>query len=233
VKLQLALNGAVHDAAIVAWGLKGRYDSARPISMIRYLGGKGQSSDPLGPSYAPDGLPLEPGLIEVVTPATTAPGQRHAALVGHEGEIALRAYPGPPPTAVSDPAGVRWIRAVEWTTYQKRTFVTPAFPGYTSGHSTFSRAAAEVLTRFTGSPFFPGGLGTHHAPANHGLTFERGPSVDVELQWATYYDAADQAGLSRIAGGIHVPADDFTGRVSGSALGIAAFDKAVQMFAEP
>ena len=29
--------------------------------------------------------------------------------------------------------------------YQKRTFVTPAFPGYISGHSTFSRAAAEVL----------------------------------------------------------------------------------------
>ncbi|MEP7082789.1 MAG: DUF6851 domain-containing protein, partial [Chloroflexota bacterium] len=30
VKLYLALNGAVHDAAIAAWGLKGFYDSARP-----------------------------------------------------------------------------------------------------------------------------------------------------------------------------------------------------------
>jgi hypothetical protein len=44
VKLYLALNGAVHDAAIVAWGLKGHYDSVRPISMIRYLR-PGQSSD--------------------------------------------------------------------------------------------------------------------------------------------------------------------------------------------
>ena len=35
VKLYLALNGAVHDGAIAAWGLKGYYDSVRPISMIR------------------------------------------------------------------------------------------------------------------------------------------------------------------------------------------------------
>ena len=67
VKLYLALNGAVHDAAVAAWGLKGHYDSVRPISMIRYMGGKGQSSDPDGPSYDPEGLPLEDGLIEVIT----------------------------------------------------------------------------------------------------------------------------------------------------------------------
>ncbi len=40
-KLYLALNGAVHDAAIAAWGLKGHYDSVRPISMIRYMGEQG------------------------------------------------------------------------------------------------------------------------------------------------------------------------------------------------
>jgi hypothetical protein len=229
VKLYLALNGAVHDAAIAAWGLKGKYDSVRPISMIRYMGGRGQSSDPFGPSYAPDGLPLQSGLIEVITAGTTAAGQRHAALAGHEGEIAILAHPGPPAAGI-EPAGVRWIRAIEWIPYQKRTFVTPAFPGYASGHSTFSRAAAEVMTSFTGSPFFPGGLGGFHAAANEYLTFERGPTRDVDLQWATYYDAADQAGLSRIAGGIHVDADDFTGRIIGSAVGIDAFAKAMQYF---
>jgi hypothetical protein len=233
VKLYLALNGAVHDAAIVAWGLKGKYDSVRPISMIRYLGGKGQSTDALGPSYAPDGLPLEPGLIEVITPETSAGGQRHSHLAGHEGEIAIHAYAGTPASATDNPAGVRWIRAIEWVPYQKRTFVTPAFPGYASGHSTFSRAAAEVMTLFTGDAYFPGGLGIHHATANTSLTFERGPSVDVDLQWGTYYDAADQAGLSRIAGGIHVPADDFTGRATGSVVGIDAFAKAMQYFAAP
>jgi len=71
VKLYLALNGAVHDAAIAAWGLKGHYDSVRPISMIRYLGERGQSSDPTGPAYDPEGLPLVPDLIEVITAETT------------------------------------------------------------------------------------------------------------------------------------------------------------------
>ena len=112
------------------------------------------------------------------------------------------------------------------------TFVTPAFPGYTSGHSTFSRAAAEVLTAFTGSPYFPGGLGEFVARADRYLTFERGPTTDVHLQWATYYDAADQAGQSRLWGGIHIPADDFMGRKTGSQIGIAAYAKAVRLFTD-
>ncbi len=77
VKLYLALNGAVHDAAIAAWGLKGYYDSVRPISMVRYMGGLGQSSDPDGPSYDPEGLPLVDDLVEVVTEESSAPGERH------------------------------------------------------------------------------------------------------------------------------------------------------------
>jgi hypothetical protein len=44
------------------------------------------------------------------------------------------------------------MRAKEWIPYQRRTFVTPAFPGYISGHSTFSRAAAEVLTASPAAP---------------------------------------------------------------------------------
>ena len=47
VKTSLALNGAVHDAAIVAWGAKAHYDYVRPISMIRYMGGRGQSPTPM------------------------------------------------------------------------------------------------------------------------------------------------------------------------------------------
>jgi hypothetical protein len=108
--------------------------------------------------------------------------------------------------------------------------VTPAFPGYFSGHSTFSRAAAEVLTRFTGSEYFPGGLGEYVAPKNTFLTFERGPSDTVTMQWATYYDAADEAGISRIFGGIHPPVDDFAGRRTGALVGAAAFDKAKGYF---
>jgi hypothetical protein len=230
VKLYFALNGAVHDAGIVAWGLKRKYDSVRPISMVRYLGEHGQSSDPGGPSYDPNGLPLVPGLIEVVTPASSAPGQRHEALNRHLGEIAVLAWPGQPADQVTTYSGVRWVRASEWLPYQKNTFVTPAFAAYTSGHSTFSRAGAEVLTAFTGSPYFPGGLGEFVALANRYLTFELGPTTDVRLQWATYYDAADQAGQSRIWGGIHIIADDFKGRVTGAEIGTAAYEKAVQYF---
>ena len=61
VKLYLALNGAVHDAAIAAWGLKGHYDSVRPISMIRYMAALGQSSDPSLPSLRQGGPAARPG----------------------------------------------------------------------------------------------------------------------------------------------------------------------------
>jgi hypothetical protein len=225
VKLYLALNGAVHDAAIAAWGLKGEYDGTRPISMIRYMGERGQSSDPSQPSYDDEGLPLVPGLIEPITNQTTAAGQRHAALRGHEGEIAIRAWAGNPNDPKTQTSGVAWILATAWVPYQLPTFVTPSFQGYASGHSTFSRAAAEVLTGFTGSEFVPGGIDEWTTKTGT-LKVEAGPTSDVTLQWATYYDAADMAGQSRLFGGIHVQADDFTGRTIGSACGTDAWAKA-------
>ena len=230
IKMYFALNGAVHDAAIAAWGLKGRYDGTRPISMIRYMGGLGQSSDPGQPSYNREGLPLVPGLVELVSEETTAAGQRHAALVGHEGEIAIRAWAGNPEDPKTQTGGVRWILALDWIPYQLPTFVTPSFQGYVSGHSTFSRAAAEVLTGFTGSEFFPGGLSGYTIKAGS-LKFEKGPTTDIRLEWATYYDASDQAGQSRLYGGIHVQADDFTGRVIGAECGKAAWAMAQLYYA--
>jgi len=218
VKLYFALNAAVHDAAVAAWGLKGYYDSARPISMIRYMGGKGQSSDPHGASYDPDGLPLEPGLVEVITKESSAPGERHAALADHVGEIAIRTWKGFPEDPTAEASGVGWILAVDWVPYQLPTFVTPAFAGYVSGHSTFSRAAAEVMTAFTGSSYFPGGLYKVPVPAGS-LKVEHGPTTDVTLEWATYFDAADTAGVSRLYMGIHISADDFNGRRLGSQCG--------------
>ena len=222
VKLYLALNGAVHDAAIAAWGLKGHYDTVRPISIVRYMGGLGQSSDPNQPSYAKEGLPLVPDLVELVTKETTAPGQRHAALAGHEGEIAIRAWAGTPEDPKTQIGGVTWILAVDWVPYQSPNFVTPAFPAYASGHSSFSRAAAEVLTAFTGSEYFPGGASGYTIPAGS-LKFEKGPTTDIRLEWATYFDASDQAGQSRLWGGIHIEADDFVGRELGSQCGMAAW----------
>ena len=230
VKLYLAINGAVHDAAIAAWGLKGLYDSSRPISMIRYMGGLGQSSDPDVPSYNPEGLPLVAGLVEVVTAESSAPGQRHEALSHHVGEIAIKAWAGNPANPKTEASGVTWILATAWVPFQVPTFVTPSFQGYASGHSTFSRAAAEVMTAFTGSEYFPGGLSEWTTKAGSFRT-EAGPTKDVILEWATYFDAADQAGQSRLYGGIHVQADDFTGRIIGSECGKDAWQLAQAYYA--
>jgi hypothetical protein len=98
-----------------------------------------------------------------------------------------------------------------------------------SGHSTFSRAAAEVLTAFTGSSYFPGGLYEWRLPAG-GLLIDDGPSDDLTLQWATYFDAADDAGLSRLYMGIHISPDDFQGRRIGSTCGKDAWALAQRYF---
>ena len=66
VKSYFALGGAMHDSAIAAWGIKGWYDYIRPVSAIRAMTDRGQSSDPILPSYSVDGIPLEPGFIELV-----------------------------------------------------------------------------------------------------------------------------------------------------------------------
>ncbi|MGZ8216599.1 vanadium-dependent haloperoxidase [Methylomagnum sp.] len=236
IKTYFALNGAVHDAAIAGWGAKRKYDGVRPITMVRAMAKYGQSSDPLLPSYNPLGLPLKPGLVELITAETAAPGGRHAALVtaeagGEVGNIAVLSWPGSPADIKAQYSGVRWVLGKAWVPYQRATFVTPAFPGYFSGHSVFSRSAAEVLAGITGSPYFPGGFHEGFAAKpNQYLIHERGPSQEIRLQWASYFDASDQAGRSRLWGGIHVEADDFTGRRVGREVGLAAFAKAVGYF---
>ena len=136
-------------------------------------------------------------------------------------------YVGSPAT---DFAGVGWILAEDWWPYQRPSFVTPPFAGYVSGHSTFSRAAAEVMTAFTGDAYFPGGMGEFVAPKDEFLVFEEGPSDTITLQWATYRDASDQCSLSRIWGGIHPPADDIPGRLMGIEVGVDAFNHAKGYF---
>ena len=99
-----------------------------------------------------------------------------------------------------------------------------------SGHSTYSRSAAELLTYITGDEYFPGGIGEFVAKANEFLVFEEGPSVDITLQWATYRDASDQTSLSRIWGGIHPPADDIPGRFIGQLVASDTFELANRYF---
>ena len=170
-----------------------------------------------------------PGFIEVVDddhPLSDFGGEDHV------GEIAIHSWKGPDYIEVPqiDEAGVGWILAEQWWPYQRPSFVTPPFAGYFSGHSTFSRAAAELLEMLTGSAYWPGGLAEWSAPQNQFLVFEDGPSVELTLQWATYLDASNESALSRIWGGIHPPVDDLPGRIIGEKIGIKAYNYGKKYF---
>ena len=231
IKAYFALGGAMHDAAIAAWGIKGYYDYIRPVSAIRSMADFGQSSNPNLPSYSKKGIPLVDGYIELVEEGDELAGSENINV----GKIKLYTWRGPDyiKSPEEDEAGVGWILAENWWPYQRPNFVTPAFAGYVSGHSTYSRAAAELLTLLTGSRYFPGGMGGFTFKKDEYLVFEDGPSQDIELQWATYQDASDQCSLSRIWGGIHPPADDIPGRLIGKKVGVDAFLKADSYFNPP
>jgi len=228
VKGYLALGGAMHDAAIAVWGIKGWYDWTRPVHSIRAMADLGQSTDAQASNYHPAGLPLIPGFIETVQTGDplAGPGDINAGKIKVYGWLGHEVIDN----VDVDEAGVDWLLAENWFPFQRSSFVTPPFAGYTSGHSSYSRAAAEVLTLFTGDEYFPGGMGEFFAPQNQFLIFEDGPSVNVNLQWATYRDAADESALSRIWGGIHPPADDVPSRLIGIEVGIDAFAKAEALF---
>ncbi|MBV1883367.1 MAG: vanadium-dependent haloperoxidase [Pseudomonadales bacterium] len=228
IKTYFTMGGAMHDAAVAAWGIKGYYDYLRPVSAIRAMAAAGQSTDSALASYHVDGIPLIDNHIALVTAGDSLAGDADENV----GKIKIFAWRGPDyivDTEV-DQAGVDWILAENWWPYQRPTFVTPPFAGYISGHSTFSRAAALLMGEMTGDEFFPGGKSGFEVKKNEFLVFEQGPSVDMTLEWATYIDASDQCSLSRIWGGIHPPADDLPGRLIGEKIGPAAFAHANSYF---
>lgn len=133
------------------------------------------------------------------------------------------------------------IPATKWRPYQQTDFVTPPFAEYVSGHSTFSAAAAHVFKSFTGSDQYydgktvlmhsdfnhdgvPDMLGEHIVPV-HGNKFEDSPSEIVVLRWETFTQAANEAGLSRLYGGIHFAEGDLSGRILGRQVAEVTYPK--------
>jgi hypothetical protein len=116
----------------------------------------------------------------------------------------------------------------QWIPYQPSTFPTPPFPEYISGHSTFSAAGAAILRLWTGSDSFGASV---VFPAGSS-TIEPGttPAIPVTLQWTTFSDAANEAGMSRRYGGIHFRAGDIVGRFIGQLVGQQVWQKAQTYF---
>ncbi len=126
--------------------------------------------------------------------------------------------------------GTQTMQGEDWQPYQAATVVTPPFPEYPSGHSGFSSAAAETLRRLTGSDVFGGGVtfASGQSFVEPGLA----PVADLSLSWATFSDAADEAGASRRYGGIHFLDGDMDGRLMGRVVADIAWEKSLYYFGE-
>jgi hypothetical protein len=129
--------------------------------------------------------------------------------------------------------GPSYIKGEDWIPYQPPNDPTPPFAEYTSGHSTFSCAAAEVLTAFTGRGNFEM---TVTIPAGSSRTEPRTathpgvPAKPITLKWTNFRYAAEQAGKSRQYGGIHFEDGDNHAREAGANVGKQAWAKALTYF---
>lgn len=95
---------------------------------------------------------------------------------------------------------------------------TPPFPTYTSGHSTFSGAASSILAAFFGTD-------------NIAFTTPAEGFVVPDRSFNSFSEAANEAGMSRIFGGIHFQFDNTHALAAGRSLG--AFVVATQLLPVP
>jgi PAP2 superfamily/Dockerin type I domain len=94
---------------------------------------------------------------------------------------------------------------------------TPAFQSYTSGHSTFSHAAAAVLTSLFGDNV---AFTDHADPGHTGLWPPSDDTSSIPRRtFAGFRQAAEEAGRSRIYGGIHFSFDNTAGSTAGNQIG--------------
>ncbi|MEO1049282.1 MAG: vanadium-dependent haloperoxidase [Bacteroidota bacterium] len=103
--------------------------------------------------------------------------------------------------------GMLDMKGQQWRPYSPETFLCPPFPSYVSGHSCVSGACGEALKLWTGSDEFGESVelvaGALTEPDNLGDT--------VTLNFPTFTETADMAGISRVLGGYHIQADNVAG----------------------
>lgn len=116
----------------------------------------------------------------------------------------------------------------DWMPYQHADFLTPPFPEHVSGHSTFSKAAAHIINAYTKKESFAGCFVVKKGSSQ--IEPGKTPSVDIKLEWPTLTAAAEEAGISRLYGGIHFKRANELGQKLGSSVGKCAWEKALVYF---
>lgn len=133
----------------------------------------------------------------------------------------IRAWGGPGKGTVE-------MNGANWIPYQPSSLPTPASPEYVSGTSTLSSAAASILEEWTGSDRF--GDSISFPAGSSRIEPGKAPARAVTLQWNTFTDAADQAGISGRYAGIHFRRGDLAGRELGRLIAAKAWSKATTYF---
>jgi hypothetical protein len=116
--------------------------------------------------------------------------------------------------------GVAEMPAEDWHPYSPYSFITPPFPGYTSGHATVSGACAKMLELFTGSDNY----GFFELRRHCELT-ETNPGTQININLPTFSATAEIAALSRALGGYHIPIDNDVGLKVGREISVWSWPK--------
>ena len=103
--------------------------------------------------------------------------------------------------------GIIEMDGKDWRPYSPEIFLCPPFPSYVSGHSTISGGCAEALKIWTGSDEF----GSKSELVAGALTEPDNLGDTVILEFPTFTETAEMAGLSRVLGGYHIQADNVAG----------------------
>lgn len=116
-------------------------------------------------------------------------------------------------------AGTASLKDAAWTPL----IPTPSFPTYTSGHSGFSAAGATILADFFGTDDISFTTGTTSLLLPSGTT----------RSFSSFSEAAAEAGMSRIYGGIHFEFDNTSGQLLGQDVAANVFSNYLTPVPEP